>query len=126
MRQPLGTTKFLDRRSFIGGSEARIIMGADEAAAVRDRLLGEIEGLTSSDSAADWVRVALTTKNTLVETDAKNLEEAFERKVSTLVGGAAAHDRATPAHGSDPLVQILALSTLAPSAQAPAQQQPTE
>jgi len=35
MRLALGTTSFSDRRSFIGGSDARIIMGNDEAALVR-------------------------------------------------------------------------------------------
>src|SRR5262245_37704350 len=35
MKPTLGTTKFLDRRSFIGGSDARIIMGNDEAALVQ-------------------------------------------------------------------------------------------
>src|SRR3954452_1715292 len=32
---PLGSVNSLGRRSFIGGSDARIIMGADEAALVR-------------------------------------------------------------------------------------------
>src|SRR5262245_41226681 len=35
MKPSLGTTKFLDRRSFIGGSDARIIMGNDEAALIQ-------------------------------------------------------------------------------------------
>ena len=35
MKPTLGTTKLPDRRSFIGGSDARIIMGNDEAALVR-------------------------------------------------------------------------------------------
>jgi predicted phage-related endonuclease len=35
MKPPLGTTKFRDRRSFIGGSDARIIMGRDEAAVIQ-------------------------------------------------------------------------------------------
>src|SRR5262245_17995767 len=35
MKSLLGTTRFLDRRSFIGGSDARIIMGTDEAALIQ-------------------------------------------------------------------------------------------
>jgi predicted phage-related endonuclease len=35
MKPALGTTKFLDRRFFIGGSDARIIMGSDEAALIQ-------------------------------------------------------------------------------------------
>ena len=32
---PLEPRKFVERRTFIGGSDARIIMGSDEAALVR-------------------------------------------------------------------------------------------
>jgi len=35
MKPTLGTTKSLHRRSFIGGSDARIIMGSDEAALIQ-------------------------------------------------------------------------------------------
>ena len=126
VRFPRSTQKPGNGRAIVKAKPPTTALDWAQSAEVRDRLLSEIEGLTCPDSAADWARVALTAKNTLVEADAKSLEEAFERKVSTLVGDAAAHDRATAAHGSDPLAQILALSTLAPSAQAPAQQQPTE
>ncbi len=35
MRPSVKTTHYTDRRSFIGGSDARIIMGGDEAALIR-------------------------------------------------------------------------------------------
>ena len=61
-----------------------------QSAKVRDRLLSAIEDLTSSDGAADWARGAIVAKNTSVEVDAKKVEDAFERKISTLVAVAAA------------------------------------
>jgi hypothetical protein len=50
----------------------------------RDRLLSEIAGLASQDSAATWAGEALPAKNTLTTADAKLLEDAFERKLSQL------------------------------------------
>src|SRR5882757_2906021 len=35
MPMPYPTTGYLNRRSFVGGSDARVIMGADESALVR-------------------------------------------------------------------------------------------
>src|SRR3989441_10968503 len=35
MKSTMGTKPYRDRRAFIGGSDARIIMGSDEAALVR-------------------------------------------------------------------------------------------
>jgi len=56
----------------------------DESAALRHRLLSEISGLASQDSAATWAGEALPAKNTLTAADAKLVEDAFERKLSQL------------------------------------------
>jgi hypothetical protein len=56
----------------------------DESAAFRDRLLSEISGLASQDSAATWAGDALPAKNTLTAADAKLVEDAFEQKLSRL------------------------------------------
>jgi ERF superfamily protein len=56
----------------------------DESAAFRDRLLSEISGLASQDSAATWAGDALPAKNTLTAADAKLVEDAFEQKLSQL------------------------------------------
>jgi hypothetical protein len=55
----------------------------DQSAALRDRLLNEIAGLASLDSATDWVREALPAKNSLIADDAKLLEEAFGQKLAS-------------------------------------------
>jgi ERF superfamily len=56
----------------------------DESPAFRDRLLSEISGLASQDSAATWAGDALPAKNTLTAADAKLVEDAFEWKLSQL------------------------------------------
>jgi hypothetical protein len=58
------------------------ILPVEESAALRDRLLTEVAGLQSQDSATSWARQSLPLKNTLTATDAKLLEEAFEKKAS--------------------------------------------
>jgi hypothetical protein len=126
VRFPRPTQKPGNGRARVKAEPPTTTLDWAQSAEVRDRLLSEIERLMCPDSAADWARVALTAKNTLVEADAKNLEEAFERKISALVGGAVAHDGVILARGSDPLAQILALSTVVPSVQVPAQQGPAE
>ena len=60
------------------------VLLADESAALRDRLLAEIAGLASQDSAATWAGEALSAKNTLTAGDAKLLEDAFEKKLCQL------------------------------------------
>jgi hypothetical protein len=55
------------------------VLSSDESAALRDRLLGEIAGLQSQESATNWAQGALGAKNRLSAADAKLLEEAFEK-----------------------------------------------
>jgi hypothetical protein len=107
-------------------AEPPITLNWKQSAGVRDRLLSEIEGLTSPDSAAEWARSALTDKNTLVDVDAKKVEDGFERKLSTLIGVATAQEAKTATLGSDQLAPTPAPSTLVPSAQVPTEQQPKE
>jgi hypothetical protein len=64
-------------------------LSADESAALRDRLLGELAGLQSQESATSWAQGALTAKNRLTADDAKLVEEAFERRLLDLSQAAA-------------------------------------
>jgi hypothetical protein len=79
----------------------------DESAALRDRLLSEIAGLASPESATSWARAALAAKNSLTTADAKLLEDAFEQKIVGL----------SPAEAATPVVDGGASSTLAPGSQ---------
>jgi ERF superfamily len=61
------------------------VLSSDESAALRDRLLGEIEDLQSQESATNWAQGALAAKNRLSAEDAKPVEEAFEKRLSELL-----------------------------------------
>src|SRR6202048_5276887 len=58
-----------------------MVLPADESAALRDRLLSEIAGLASQDSATSWAREALAGKNGPRANDAKLWEDASEQKL---------------------------------------------
>jgi hypothetical protein len=64
---------------------SQTVLLTDESAALRDRLLSEIAGLASQDSATAWAGEALPAKNTLTAGDAKLLEDAFEQKLYQLL-----------------------------------------
>jgi hypothetical protein len=58
------------------------LLPAEQSASLRDRLVKEIAGLESQDSAAEWARAALARKNTLTAGDARLVETAFALKQS--------------------------------------------
>ena len=62
--------------------ELPTILGSEQSAAVRERLLAELGAIRSADLAARWARVALTAKNSLTVADAKIVEDAFEKRLS--------------------------------------------
>jgi hypothetical protein len=56
----------------------------ERSAALREQLLTDLGTISSADLAAAWARDALPAKNTLMATDAKLVEDAFERRLSDL------------------------------------------
>jgi hypothetical protein len=54
------------------------------SATLRDRLLGELSGLTSADEATAWAQRALGAKNTLRDVDAALVEAAFVSRMAEL------------------------------------------
>jgi ERF superfamily len=60
------------------------ILATDLSAQLRDRLLGEMSGLQSSDGAADWAHQSLPAKNTLILADAQLVEDGFRIKIAAL------------------------------------------
>src|SRR5262249_56655919 len=62
----------------------------EQSAALREKLLTELGDITSADLAAIWAQEALTAKNSLTATDAKLVEDAFERRLSELPSSDAA------------------------------------
>jgi hypothetical protein len=70
------------RRSRNG--ERPVTLDPDQSAALREKLLIELGDISSADVAAGWAREALAAKNSLTATDAKLVEDAFERRLSEL------------------------------------------
>src|SRR5262249_54561631 len=67
------------------GTAGTSMLSRDDAAALRDRLLGGVPGLQSVESATNWAQGALAAKNQLTASDARLLEGAFENKLSELL-----------------------------------------
>jgi hypothetical protein len=66
---------------------ARPVLVAAESAALRDRLLAELEPLQSADDAASWARRSLPAKNSLAAVDAELVEVGFRAKLAALGDG---------------------------------------
>jgi ERF superfamily protein len=69
-----------------GGRKGKtsVTLDPDQSAALREKLLTELGNITSANRAAAWAREALSAKNILTATDAKLVEDAFERRLSEL------------------------------------------
>jgi ERF superfamily protein len=83
-------------------SETRVVLDPVQSAELRDKLLLEVESIASSDLAVTWAGQALVAKNNLIASDAKLVEEAFERRLSAL----ASSDGAVPANDRSSVPQI--------------------
>jgi hypothetical protein len=64
--------------------EPRALLDAHQSAELREKLVMEVANIASSQRAEMWAREALITKNQLLESDAKLVESAFERRLSEL------------------------------------------
>jgi hypothetical protein len=89
----------------------RIALDAEGSAALREKLLMEVVNIASTDLAAAWAGKALTAKNSLTATDAKLVEDAFERRLSELQSP----DAAAPSNDEFSVPQISELQVNAPS-----------
>src|SRR5262245_4763771 len=89
--------------------ESPVILDPEQSAALRERLLTELGNVASADLAAAWAHEALAAKNTLMATDAKFVEDAFERRLSELPSS----DAAAPSNGDTSVPQIAAPQVIA-------------
>src|SRR5258706_492889 len=62
--------------------EIPVTLDSEQSAALREKLLSELGNITSADLAAAWASGAPTAKNSLTASDAKLVEDAFERRLS--------------------------------------------
>jgi ERF superfamily len=82
---------------------AEPMLSAEASAELRDRLVAEVDDLSSSDDAAIWAHRHLAGKNRLTAGDAQRVEEVFEAKLATVIGAAdAAQTPEQPAQPSTP------------------------
>jgi ERF superfamily len=61
-----------------------VVPNSDDSAALREKLLAEVHGLSSAEHAAIWAREALGAKNSLTAADAQLVEDAFGRALLEL------------------------------------------
>jgi hypothetical protein len=86
-----------------GGRKGEMVaLDPEQSAALREKLLTEAGNIASADFAAAWAREALTAKNSLTATDAKLVEDAFERRLSELPSS----DAAAPSNDDSSVPQI--------------------
>jgi ERF superfamily len=89
--------------------EAPVTLDPAQSTALREKLLTELGTITSADLAAAWAREALAAKNTLAATDAKLVEDAFERRLAEL----ASSDAAAPSNDDTSAPQVAAPRAIA-------------
>jgi hypothetical protein len=81
------------------------VLAADLSAQLRDRLLGELKGLQSSDEAANWANRVLPAKNTLTIADAQLVENHFRVKMGALEDMQSGEPPAATQNSDPPTVQ---------------------
>jgi hypothetical protein len=90
-----------NRRTRSGSKgEPRDVLDVHQSAELREKLLMQIGDIASGDHAAGWARKALISKNRLLESDAKLVEAAFERRVSEFSSADKAADANDSSAGS--------------------------
>src|SRR6202012_2065079 len=96
------------RRRAPVGRVAPAILATNPSATLRERLLGELSALASSDEAAVWAHQSLPAKNTLTVADAKLVEDGFR---STLAAWEQAQPQAPPVGPQSPDPAIVTAPT---------------
>ena len=59
------------------------VLGPEVSAALRDRLMAEVQAIASSDDATTWAHRILGAKNSLIAADARQVEDAFQAKLAS-------------------------------------------
>ena len=61
---------------------AKVILGPDKSAELRDQFVAEVDVLATAEAATTWAHRILAAKNSLTETDAQRVEAAFQSKLA--------------------------------------------
>jgi ERF superfamily len=75
-------------------------LGAEASAALRDRLVAELNDLAGGDDAAIWAHRSLVEKNKLTAADAQSVEKSFQAKLASFATPGTDKDRAGEAEQS--------------------------
>ena len=84
---------------------ARTVLGQEQSAALREKLLADLSELQCGDAAADWVHKNLAAKNTLITADADAVEAGFREKLAMIEVASAARQEqlhSAPAENPEP------------------------
>ena len=76
---------------------AILALAPDQSAAARDRLIGEIERIQSSEEAAVWARAGLAAKSALTRADSQAVEDRFRALLGAFEEGRAEGEQADAA-----------------------------
>src|SRR5262249_22907635 len=105
------------RQKPVPESAARLL-GVQLSASLRESLVEQVAGISSSEEAAAWAHRNLPAKNSLTAPDAKIVEEKFRAMLSSFSDGEAAAS-SVPRGTSDNLVHSLPPGSAGPAALAP-------
>jgi hypothetical protein len=82
------------------------VLGAEQSAALRERLLASLGQLQTPDEAADWVHANLAAKNTMIAADADWVESGFRDRLTQIdAASAREEDPQSAAAGIAPPVE---------------------
>ena len=73
-----------ERKNIVEPGSATAPLDSDQSAELRDRVIAELDGLSSADEAADWVHRRLPDKNKLTTDDAQRVEISFRAKLAAI------------------------------------------
>jgi hypothetical protein len=96
---------------------ARAVLGSEQSAALRERLLASLGQLQSADEAADWVHANLAAKNTLIAADADRVESGFRDRLTTIDAASSTDEnqQSVPAAGAAGIASSIDKPFLAPT-----------
>ena len=99
---------------------ARVLLGTEQSAALRERLLASLGQLQSADEAADWVHANLAAKNTLIAADADRVELGFRDRLTAIEAASSREEdpQSAPAAGIAPVEKPFLAPTEDPAAAA--------
>jgi hypothetical protein len=94
-----GTGPIRGWKAYLAASKP--ILGSEQSAELRERLLAELTHLASGDDAAMWAHRSLPEKNRLTAADTQAIEQAFQTRMAAFTTSVDEFDR-SPARGERP------------------------